>query len=303
VNQIGWLWEQVHNTRNSILLATNKLTLEEPAAEGLNWLDALQNLLQQRVKVRLYINQLPDPNSGDGEAILVATHLRLLLRKGLDLRQSRRRFPWAAVIDPATAMPLAVRTSNQKTFSLAEDDSHQFEVTNNSDSVREAWQVMKSYGRSVDYIELREPPHVTITEVLPDNQKHSETEYFAGFYAGPVIQMLVNDRYLNTREKILNRLGAHITLAHSHGQLESVTVQTRESGQEQKEAITQLKSRFPQVDINVKLSYHTAHDRSIEILRDDGTKARVILGVGLEFIQTNGSVRHTFLVFQDPYLK
>lgn len=90
-------------------------------------------------------------------------------------------------------------------------------------------------------------------------------------------------------------------MAQQTGQLERVTVKTREWGQEQKDAIHRLKARFSKVGITFELKHQTAHDRTIELLRGDGHEARVIMGVGLEFIESQGTVRPTFLVFQDPY--
>lgn len=306
VNQIAWLWEQIKQTHSNLILAAEKVSLSEPTTDGISWLDLLQQLLHRNVKVQLCLNQLPETNSGDGEAIASATHLRLLLRKGLTLRQTPRSFPWVAIIDPETAGALAVSSfdssSNIAIFSLHSQFNGQLCMTNKAETVREAWELMDGYGRAVESADLREPADTRIYEVIPDDRPHTETEFFAAFYAKPVRRMVITDRYMDRRETILGRLGNHIALAQQQGQLERVIVNTREGSQEQKVAIQQLKSKFLQLNISFKFDYHMAHDRSIELLRSDESQARVILGVGLDFIEPDGIVRHTFLVFQDPFV-
>ena len=113
--------------------------------------------------------------------------------------------------------------------------------------------------------------------------------------------MVICDRYLDKKSVILNRLAAHIALAQQQGALEWVVVQTRPGQEEQKQAIKQLKANFPNVSIKFQMDYYTSHDRYIELTRTDDKKARVIIGMGLDFIEPNGTVRQTFLIFQDPY--
>lgn len=42
------------------------------------------------------------------------------------------------------------------------------------------------------------------------------------------------------------------------------------------------------------------HDRSITLIRHDGTKARIIIGRGLDFIRPDGTVDPTYVIIQDP---
>lgn len=113
--------------------------------------------------------------------------------------------------------------------------------------------------------------------------------------------MVICDRYLDKKPVILNRLAAHIALAHQQGSLKWVIVQTRLGQEKQKQAIKQLKAKFLDVSIKFQMDYHTGHDRFIELILTDEKKARVIIGMGLDFIEPSGTVRQTFLIFQDPY--
>lgn len=303
IDQTAWLWEQIEGTQQELVLFVNQVVLEQPISARLTWLDLLQQLLQKGINIRLYLHELPDQTSGDGEAILLATHLRLLLRKGLDLRQTNRQLPWLAVIDPHATTSAAIKTSNDKAITLGDGIPTKFLVTNHSQAVKAISETIKRYrARSVEYADLDKPANTYVREVKRDGKKHNEEDYFSEFYARPVQGMIVNDRYLDTKEKVLNRLGAHIDLAHRHGGLEWVevyTIHTRQGQNEQKQAISQLKSQYPEVNIKFKIERHIAHDRYIELTYTDNHKARVIIGLGLDFIEPNGSVRETFLVFQD----
>jgi len=304
VNPTVWLWEHLQRAHQQVILYADQITLQYPTAEGLTWLDQLQMLLQRGVRVRLYLNQLPDQTSGDREAIAIAAHLGLLLRRGLDLRQTNRQLLWLAIIDPATATSSAIKTTDQNIIRLGSEVASQLSVTYQTDSVLESWKAIDSYrGRTVEFLDLREPANIIVREVKPDGKRHDEAEYFTEFYTKHAVRgMIVSDRYLDTKEKILNRLGAHIDLAQQNKGLEWVVVKTWQAQDEQKQAIQQLKSRFPHVKIRFEFDWQTAHDRYIEIIRNDGDKARVIIGTGLDFIESNGNVRNTFLVFQTSYM-
>jgi len=303
VSHTVWLWEHLQRAHQQLVLYAERITLQYPTAERLTWLDLLQQLLQRGVRVRLYLNQLPDQTSGDSEAIIIAAHLGLLLRKGLDLRQTNRHLSWLAIIDPTTTTSSAVKTTDQSIIELGSEVASQLSVTYYTNVILESWRAIEQFsGRLVEYADLREPADINVREVKPDGKRHNEAEYFTEFYTKhPVRGMVVSDRYLDTKEKILDRLGAHIELAQQNKVLEWVLVKTRQSNDEQKQAIQQLKSRFPHVNIKFELDRQMAHDRYIEVTRIDGSKARVIIGIGLDFIEPNGNVRNTFLVFQTSY--
>ena len=207
---------------------------------------------------------------------------------------------WLAVVDPDTPVPSAIRSASEAAVELGGEISTQLSITNRPNDVAKSWDAMMGYkARIVEFAELKEPGDTTVREVLPDNRPHDEAEYFAAFYAEPVRGMIVSDRYLHDHERIVNRLGAHIKLASQQGALKWVIVKTRQEGNEQQQAVSQLNSLFPSVKIKFEYGYSAVHDRFIEVTRVTHQKSRVIIGRGLDFIQQDGSVRHTFIVFQD----
>jgi ATP-dependent helicase YprA (DUF1998 family) len=300
VNQSAWLWETIERSQQEVMLSVDSMSVEGPNADGATWFDLLQQLLIRHVKVRLYLRELPDQADMSGTGVLMAAHLRLLMRRGLDLRQTSRSLPWLAVIDPATPMSTAVKQSNGSLFVLNGEATHQLNMTTRSSDVIKAWNALKDYnGRVVELAELREPGGTMVVEVRPDGRTHSEAEYFSSFYAEPVRGMEVSDRYLDDRDRIIRRLGAHIELAHQQGALQWITVKTKQGGHDQQQAISYLKSLYPSVRIKFDNESHTVHDRFIKVTRANGRQSRVIIGKGLDFIQPNGEVNHTFLVFQE----
>ena len=300
VNQAAWLWEVIERSQQELVLFAECVTLGSPVTEDVTWLDLFHILLTRNIKVRLYLHALPDQATGDATAMAIAAHLRLLMRKGLDLRQTNRFLSWLAVVDPDTPVPSAIRSASEAAVELGGEISTQLSITNRPNDVAKSWDAMMGYkARIVEFAELKEPGDTTVREVLPDNRPHDEAEYFAAFYAEPVRGMIVSDRYLHDHERIVNRLGAHIKLASQQGALKWVIVKTRQEGNEQQQAVSQLNSLFPSVKIKFEYGYSAVHDRFIEVTRVTHQKSRVIIGRGLDFIQQDGSVRHTFIVFQD----
>jgi hypothetical protein len=53
--------------------------------------------------------------------------------------------------------------------------------------------------------------------------------------------------------------------------------------------------------IQVKRNRDALHDRFIIITRIDKTKARILIGQGLDFIKPDGSVKPTYITVEDPY--
>lgn len=179
VSQTAWLWGQIQQAKETILLSIDTISLEELPMENRNWLDLFQELLQRKVQIRLFLNKIPDQNAGDTKVIIV-THLRLLMRKGLDLRITNRKLPWTAVIDSQTPNAMAIKTPNGQGLQLGADIASQLSVTQNNLAVREIQKQLAEYrGRIVEHEDLRDPAYTNVIEVIPDGQKHSEQDYFA----------------------------------------------------------------------------------------------------------------------------
>lgn len=146
------------------------------------------------------------------------------------------------------------------------------------------------------------------THHVPHTKRKTEErdiKAIVDFFERPVAEMRVIDPYLADYERLHNRLGAYVQMAFDKGALKSLYVQTRDAPEpqnrlEQLKAITDLKNRFPSVQINVYHPEHrNDHDRYIHITRLDGSKARMLIGRGLDFIRPNGSVRETYLVIEE----
>ena len=255
----------------------------------------------------MLLNDLPNlkataTDSNSAENILIATHLRLLLRKGLDLRQSNRQLPWLAIIDPHAPTASAIRSGKSASITLDQEIAQQLLVTTHPTAIAQSWQSAQQVGgRAVEYGELAEPKETLVVEVKDEGKKRKEEDYFANFYADPVRGMSIIDRYLDNHERIVNRLGAHIQLAYQAGSLEWVKVKTHYKDAMQEEAIRKLNADFPAVKISFEYPSFVPHDRSITLTRASGGRSRVILGMGLDFIRANGYPKECFLVFQNMY--
>lgn len=294
VDQLVWLWEQVKMTKENVTLYLDTEQLLASTVDNHSWLDLIQELLHKKVEVRLYLKDLLTLLEGRDGSVASLSHLRLLLQRGLDLRTCAWQWPWIAIIDSETLSPRAIQSSEQR------DIWKHLKVTSNATVIAKIYRSLDGkQHKAIDSGDLRVPPDTSVIEVPYSKEAHGEGEFFSDFYKQPVRGMVVNDRYLNSGTSIIDRLGAHIRLAGKEGSLEWVFVQTRAGNNEQQKAIRKLKELFPDVKIKFNLEYHIPHDRYVEITRLDGSKARVIIGAGLDFIHADGEVSETFLVFQE----
>ena len=248
------------------------------------------------------MNRLPELTTDSSESITIATHLKLLLKKRLSIRHTNRQLPWLFVTDPEGSAPTAVRTVSGFTSPLGSTLSSDLEATIHREAVTDIWHLMSNYpGKIVEHSHLQEPAGVLVCEITPDGKQHFEAEFFSEFYAIPVVGMIVNDSYLQTAEKIIGRLGAHIALANQANTLKWVVVKTKQEEGGQTNAIRTLKAQFSTVNIKFEFQNKPEHDRYIELKHVDGRISRVLIGVGLDFIDANNYLRKTFLVFQKPH--
>ena len=148
--------------------------------------------------------------------------------------------------------------------------------------------------------ELNAPDNTTVVNLRSSvNSGITESSLFDPVFSKPIRKLLVHDPYLHDRERIVNRMGQYISMASRHESLEEVVVHTKRAPnqREQDLAIQELKSRF---NFPIRFKFSAEHDRYIEILRNSGEKAIILIGRGLDFIQPDGSIKSTFIVIQDP---
>jgi hypothetical protein len=304
-----WLFQQVSRTRQEIWIAAEQLTANIPQGENQTWLDMLQEALQRKVKVRLYLSRLPNQQIDHWELLNVSEQLKLLIGRGLEVRRTDEQPEWQIVIDAGdeqherairSEVPL-ILGANSGIDGLLTTSNHQGVF-----GVRDMLSRLRSTPVKAE--QLAAPRGIQTIDVVPRlGQTCHERDFFADVFARPVIELFVNDRYLIDEERIVNRLGAYIDLANAGGILRKVEVRTNRAGQgaiggnreDQDRAFTKLEQKFPRVLI--KRTFAGAeHDRFVTLTRADGTRARILIGKGLDFIKPTGEVEKTHIVIEDP---
>jgi hypothetical protein len=307
INRPRWLLQQVSQVQSQLWLAVDGITLSQPLGEQKNWLDTCQELLQRRCEVNLCVTAVPTPNQQDTDILLLCDHLSLLIQKGLKLWHIPQRPKWNILIDntraikpvnPAATFILNTQTGEMGLFS-----------TTHGQAITQVHKMLASANlRPVRPADLQLPPHIQILRVnYSQNREINEASLFGDLFTQPVQSLYVNDPYLFDEERLCNRLGAYLHLANQQGTLQQATVRTRPAGEgrggskvEQNRAIEKLKRIFPMVEVERKETA-VEHDRFIILTRTNGTKARILIGLGLDFIQPDGSIRPTHIIIEDPY--
>jgi len=300
-----WLMRQIEETQQHLALAATTITLEAPLAVEHHWLDLLHDLVQRKVEIDLYLATLPVKNA---QGLSIARHLQVLMQRGLRLWQISNLPEWQVVIDAKLDdSRRAIRTEMDEAFDLDHRTGLSGLVTTiHPLGVRGAYQKLTSVrARRVNNQDLDAPANVQVINVK-FNERRTEADLFSAVFAKPVKRMFVNDPYLYDHERIIRRLGAYIDLAAQGDALEIVNVITKKAGQsgnpgnnlDQERAENELNRTFGDI---VKFKHsQPQHDRFIEFERTDGTKARIIIGYGLDFIQPDGRTKPTYIVIQDP---
>lgn len=316
INLPIWLMEQVQGAEKTLTLFAEDVSLEMPTSATQSWLDVLYELLTKGVEVNLYLAKLPTPVKDEPESLAISYHLRTLLTKGLTLRETNKPTTWQIVIDPDGVVPRAIGVKGTGLSLVADSGISGLISTTHREAVQEILASMPTYGgHKVQMDDLRPPPDVKVIDVKA-NDDVSEQSLFSDIFEKPIESMFINDGYLVNEERILNRLGAYLELAEQGGQLQRVSVKTWAAGsvsgsqstRDQQQAIAKLKQRFEKIPI--RFGTHDQrrergavhHDRFIELKYTDGTKARILIGRGLDFIQPDGSVLPTYIIIENPYL-
>jgi len=299
-----WLMRQLEASQQQVVLAANSITLETPLAVGRHWLDLLHDLIQRKVAVDLYLERLPQENAAEYS---IARHLQVLMERGLRLWKIDALPDWQVVIDPKLAdTRRAIALTMQGSFDLGAMSGTAGLLTTihpqGADAGMQA--IADARAKSVNVRQL-DPPENTQVINIRLNERITERALFGTVFARPVKRMLVNDPYLYDHERIVHRLGAYMELAAQSGALEHVQVITKRAGQsgnpgygaDQDRAEAELNRAFGSV-VTFKHS-QPQHDRFIDIERVDGSRAKIIIGQGLDFIQPDGRAKQTYVVIQD----
>jgi len=310
LNLPHWLMRHVENAHNEVWIAADVVHLSAPFGASRTWLDVFADLLQRDVKLMLYLKRFA-VDRHNPESLSIAQHLRLLIERGLSLHWIDHLPPWQTAIDPDDdAYCRAIRVSTSDAFSLDSEtgQSGLFTTILRHDVISARNDMLTIKRREALDTDLMPPAHIQVMNITSDRKKVSEAIMFKDVFALPVRSLTVNDPYLIDSERIINRLGAYVDLANQHGTLEKVTVVTKRAGQrgvqgsasEQDRCFARLEKHFDCEVDGIFDPNRVEHDRSITINRQDGSQARILIGRGLDFIHSDGSVDPTYVVIQDP---
>lgn len=299
-NPADWLLEKLRYAKQSVMVAIPKLTSGHPMGENFTWLDTFSDLLNKKCHVSLLLQELP-PQSPEGYSL--ATHLQVLISKGLSVSKVVELPTWQVIIDKDYSEPRALRSEDTvRPIILDEQISdNQLISSTNHEAVLTAaneWELLPK--TPVSQADLTLPPNVKVINLNSMGRSNiTEANLFGEVFSSPCVKLFVHDPYLNNRERIVNRLGSYVAMAAQHNTLSEVTVKTKKStdGREQELAEQELNKKFNGI---IYFTHVAEHDRFIEVTRQDGERARIIIGRGLEFIQPDGSIKSTFIIIQDP---
>lgn len=307
-----WLYRQIESAKEVIYIASNTLTLESPMGVMGTWADLIQDLLNRKVKVVLKLRDI-EINSLNPSSLSVAKHLQLLIERGMQLEQISQLPDWHVIIDPTQINARAIQLA--PTWNLDAHPANSERTLFTCITAEDIGQALNNFnatnGIVIKAARLNPPQSTEVINYIPwrgqFNGNETEKDLFKRVFSLPVINLFINDRYLDDDERILKRVAAYIDLAKAHGVLRSVEITTNRVNNNyrnkdadiQKHAFEALQKHYPAIEI--KTSYKDAHhDRFIRIIRQDGTQARILIGQGLDFIRPNKGNVATYIVIEDP---
>ncbi|NMC84201.1 MAG: DEAD/DEAH box helicase [Anaerolineaceae bacterium] len=296
----NWLLEKIRYVQQSIMIAISKLDIHHPKGENYTWLDTLGDLLNRGCGVSLYLQELPEHTP---EGYSLATHLQVLMGKGLKVWKISQLPTWQVIIDRDSLAPRIIGSELEKEKIVLEDQigTKRLLSTTHRDAVTGVVNEWDKLSKTpIKASDLNPPQHVRVIN-LSTTARSDKTEqsFFSDLFALPCKKLLVHDPYLYSREQIVNRLGAYIAMAVKHDSLSEVVVFTKKhiDGGEQDRAEQEINQKYNGI---IRFKHMADHDRYIEITRLNGERAKIIIGRGLDFIQPDGSIRSTYIVIQDP---
>lgn len=312
LNYPRWLMQTIGRAQDMVIFTVDDISLNKPSGEPHHWMDLINDLLNRNVDVILRLVEPVEIDVNDPEKLSIARYLQVLIDKGLQLEQVKKAPDWKVIIDPSLRQNSRALTSNDSTFVLDDNTGQNGIVTiTDSERIMEIYkEIVSKGGKKITAEDLSPPANTQVINIDGSQSNISEKSLFSDVFRKPVREMYVNDRYLYDQYRIVNRLGTYIQLAEKEGQLEKVVVNTwdadhyhiwQSTRNAQNGAIKILQRKFPDLAIDFRRPHHVEHDRYILLERNDNTKARILIGKGLDFIKSDGSVDPTFIVIEDPY--
>ena len=233
----------------------------------------------------------------------MSKQIQVLMDKGLNVWKVQEVPKWQMIIDKeSTTHNRAICSAPGEQIMLGSDivTKQLLTTVSTSSAIMADEEISKLPKNRVDIKEFDPPINVRVINLhSSSNQYVSVSELFADVFSEPCETILINDPYLIDRKSIF-LLEPYLEMAIKNGSLNSVIVHTKKSVQyqEQLDAEKSINQKFN----NLIVFKHNPieHDRYIELTRKDGERARIILGRGLDFMQSDGSIKSTFIIIQDP---
>jgi superfamily II DNA or RNA helicase len=294
----NWLYEKIRYAAHALFMAIPKMTLGHPKGENYTWMDTLNDLLNRGCEIHLYLQELPGDRPED---MSIASHLQVLMGKGLKLYQRSTIPDWPFLMDPHHEQRRIIKSQNGVIGLDQTIGVKSLLTSTNKEAVHAVltqWEQMRA--REITWDQLNPPQHVKVINVDASATRQFDLEAtLDDFFTQPVQRMTIHDPYLFDRERLVNRLSPYIQMASRHQTLEKVIIHTKRADDRHRQdaAEQELKQRFPDL-LDFK---HTAdHDRFLGVVRVSGERARIYIGRGFDFIRPDGSTRATYIVIQDP---
>lgn len=305
-----WLLQTVGEARHQAWIAADAVTREVPAGQLRSWIDVFYDLRLRGVDVQLCFTQPPFLDRDQPESLSLARHMQVLMEQGVGVHHIEAKPAWQIVLDPNHLERRALGIEGEA-FVLNGEAGETHILSNiRPEGVQQALEAFYALpARSLGVEDFAPPAGVYVLNVTSADRGKGVAGLFGRVITDePVRAMQINDRYLVDYERAYLRLREYIELA-AEGGLQELLVRTfraEERGvggsvREQDRAIQALRQSYPNIDIQFKFS-KTEHDRSVLLERYSGTRARILLGRGLDFIRPDGSINPTYIIIEDPYI-
>jgi ATP-dependent helicase YprA (DUF1998 family) len=299
-NPSMWLLRKIENAQLSVDIVVPNLGLGHPLGENYTWFDTMNNLLLRNCEVNVYVQQLPNQ---DSVGLSVSKQIQVLMDKGLRIWKVHNIPQWQILTDRSSeSNSRAIRSYTNEHIVLGNDiGTKSLLSTISKGGVVSVHNELTNLRKiAVNAYQFDPPQNVSVINLYSSAKQYvSIPELFGSVLSKPCLTILINDPYLIDKKSI-NLLEPYLELASKTNSLKSVIVHTNKSinFEEQLEAEKLLNDKFN----NVIVFKHTPieHDRYIELNRENGEKARIILGRGFDFMQSDGSIKSTFIIIQDP---
>jgi hypothetical protein len=245
-------------------------------------------------------------------------HLYLLVEQyGLTLSViDGQEFPsWHVVIDPEGERSRAIRLNGPPALDQRSGEGGML-TTFHPDSVRTIATLARSIPvRAIRALDLAPPAGVRVHHIQ-EGELVNESELYGDLFDSVLSTVEINDRYLRSdhhEARLRSYISRIVPLSEGRTQvnISTLAAETQPSRQpayrnsrEQHDMFSRLRDDFPNLDIRYRIERVLSvlpHDRFIILTQPDGSRSRIGIGVGLDFINPNRRARATDVLIEDPF--